>query len=83
MMSMNLILISWFSTYFKWTLVKRYINVIRKFISKKGNKVEGIVWWESSKKAFLNYVKQPSHLENEKVGLNSTDILINYTSVIN
>lgn len=63
--------------------MKRYINTIRKFTSKNKNKVEGIVWWESSKKAFLKHVKQPSHLENEKVILNSTDILINYSTLIN
>lgn len=63
--------------------MRRYVNLIRRFTSKKKNKVNAIVWWESSKKAFLKNVKKASHLENEKVKLNSTDILINYSLSIN
>lgn len=63
--------------------MSRYVNFIRRFTSKKKNKVNAIVWWESSKKSFLEKVKKASHLENEKVKLNSTDILIDYSSAIN
>ncbi|WP_339698162.1 hypothetical protein [uncultured Marixanthomonas sp.] len=58
--------------------MSRYLEHIKNYISPYNCKVDGVVWWESSKKSFKKNVQSATHL-NESIDLKNSTILKTYT----